>query len=175
MRQELLGQTHGSERQTRHLLDLTPDRERELAAAAAEIDQEHPAGREPRAGHHAQVNEAAFLEPGDHLDLPARRRPHPVAERLRVLGLPHGARRDHADRGGAVALHGTMKALQRLDRPVHRLRLEQAGPEHRLAEPGNLAVLVDADDPCRARRAIFSRTELEPMSTAANVAIASDS
>ena len=159
VRQELLGETHGAERQARHLLDLPADRERELAAAAAEIDQQHAAGGEARPRHDAEVNQPSLLEPGDHLELPPRRRPHPILEGLGVLGLAHRARGEDPHRRDAVLLDLAMKALQGVDGGFHRLRLELPGAEDGLAETRHRAILVDGGELSGAREARDLQTD----------------
>ena len=66
-----------------------------------------------------------------------------------------------------------MESAQDLDGFGHRFRREKSGTEHAFAETRYLAVFVQARRRPACRRAIFSRTELEPTSTAAKVGIGS--
>ena len=60
--QKLLGEPHGAERHADRFLDAFVLGERDLAAAAAEIDEEHAAADAGLCLHDAAMNEAALFE-----------------------------------------------------------------------------------------------------------------
>src|SRR5208282_81139 len=72
------GQAHGSERQAHRIPDLSLPRKRELAASAAEVQQQNAVSAHPASRDNAEVNEAGLFQSGNDFDRPARRRAYPL-------------------------------------------------------------------------------------------------
>jgi len=85
--QEGLRQPYRADRQAHHIVDVPVDGERQLATAAAQIDEQGARIGQTRMGEHAQVNEPALLQTGDDFDVPARCGAHPVDEGAAVAGI----------------------------------------------------------------------------------------
>ena len=145
-RQELPGQAHSAQRQADGFLDVLALGERNLAASAAQIDQQYPACRSRlgtgHAADQAQVNQPALLEAGDNLHIPAGFGLHPGLKGQRVARIAHGRGGHHADLLHAMQLHRPLKALERLNRSRHRLGRNQSRLEDAGSQPRHLAVFV---------------------------------
>ena len=123
--QKLLGQPHRAQRQADRLLDALVLGERDLAAAAAQVDQQHPAARSRLRTHHAAMDQPAFFEAGDDLHVPAGLGLHPRLKGRRVARIAHGRCGHHANLVHPVRLHRALKPLERPQRGRHGLRRDQ--------------------------------------------------
>ena len=98
--------------------------------------------RDAGISEHAQVNQAAFFQAGDHFDLPSGGRAHPVEKGAAIARIAQCAGGDHADTVGRVGLSGPMKAPQHAQGERHRLRIKSAVGKDAFAQAGNFAVLM---------------------------------
>ena len=104
---------------------------------------------------------------------------HPVAERTHS----RNAWELRASRSALVATTRTLsvticcvvavKTAQNLHGLGHGLWSQKSGAEHSFTKTGDFAILVQGTQRPACSRAIFRRTELDPMSTAANVGMGS--
>ena len=164
MLQELLLQTNGAEGQTHHGANAASVRDRDLAASAAEIDEQASGLGVRLELNDAQVNQPSLFESGDDLEIPASGRLDPLREGGRVARVAAGRRGDHPDLIDYVELDRFVKALERLDGAGHGFGRDHTGLEDALAEPGNLAVLVQ-----RLQLAVDHRRNLEAAGVGANI------
>ena len=162
--QKLLLQPHRAQRHAHHRFEPPSIRHRHLAAPATQVDQQTSPPRPHLMRHHAQVNQPSLLQPRDHLDIPSRSRFHPLRKRLRVPGIPHRARRHHANLVGNVHLHRFMKALQRANRRRHRLGRDHPHLKHTLTQPRHLTVFVQ-----RLQPMCMNRSNLQPARIGPNI------
>jgi hypothetical protein len=169
--EEFSGQAHRPERQTHRIPEVAVARQRELATAAAQVHQQNAAGIHAPGGNNAQVNEAGLFQSGNDFDRPARRRAYPLQKYAGITGIAQRRRGHHLDRIRPAFLYGPIEAPQHAHRLRHRLRRKQSAAEDAFAQASDLAIFVDFLQPPACRRAIFRRTEFEPMSMAAKVGI----
>ena len=91
----------GAQLQAARREHLTALADEELGGSPSDVD-EHEAAIEHRHGlQNAEMDEARFLDAGDHLDFDARLLPGPPYEVVVVLRLPHRARCDRPDGRGS--------------------------------------------------------------------------
>ena len=154
---ELLLQADRAERQAHHLLDASLVGERDLAASTAEIDQ-HAASPRPRLQRDdAEMDQAAFFEAGDHLDLPAGGRLDPRRKGCGVAGVAHGAGGHHANLVHHVELHRLLETLECADGVRHRVGGDDPRLEDALAQAHNLAIFMQ-----RLQMMLLHRCDLQP-------------
>ena len=95
------------------------------------------------ARQHAEVNEAAFFQAGDHLNFPSGSSAYPVQKRAAVARVAQGAGCDHAYAVGAMGLRSAMKSPQHTQRVGHCLRIKYTLGENAFAQACDFAVFVE--------------------------------
>ena len=165
-------QPHRAQRHAHHLANAPLLAERYLAASAAQVDH-HASRLRPRyQRHHPQVDQPALFQSRDHLHLPARSGFHPRRKRRRVARIAHGAGRHNPHPVRHMQLHRLLEPFQRANRIRHRVRRDHPRLEHALApDAPPRGPRAPFSGRCCCTVAIFSRTEFEPISIAANVSI----
>ena len=88
------------------------------------------------------MDQAAFFESRDDLDLPPGCGLYPLGEGRGVTRVAHGAGCDHAHLVRHMQLHRFLEALERANGVGHCIRRENSGLEDALAQAYNLAVLM---------------------------------
>jgi hypothetical protein len=150
-RQELFRQPHRAQRKANSLLNALALGERNLAASAAQIHQQHTArcanhrsgfGLSFAATHHAQMNQPAFFQAGDDLQIPARLGFHHRLKDRSIARVAHGRSSDGPNLVHPVRLHRPLKTLERLQCRRHRIRRNQPALKDASPQPRHLAVLV---------------------------------
>ena len=130
--------------QAEPLVDVLSVTERELRAAAAGVEHDERAPTaDPEPGGRGEVGETALLLAGDHLDLDAGALPHGVEEACAVGRAAQSGRSDRRDRLGALTAGFCGHRRDRLDRALHRPRLEQARVVEPFAEARDLGAVDD--------------------------------
>ena len=140
--QKLFREAHGPERDADRLLDALVFRERNFAASAADVDKQAAPGHAGLIAHDAAMDQPAFFEAGDDLDVPSGFIAHPGEEGAGVARIAHGGGGDGADLVRSVQLRGAIKALQRFERGGHGFGGDQAGFEYAAAETRDFAVFM---------------------------------
>jgi hypothetical protein len=146
---DLLQEAHGAEIVGLHEQDLALLQERQLARAAADV-QDHGGAGQLHLGADAERDQAGLLGPGDHLEIDAGLLVDPVHERGPVLGLAGGARGHGSVEHHAVLLHEIPEAAERLDRALHGLRVDPAVLEDRFSQADRDPLPLEDLVPCGA-------------------------
>src|SRR5439155_19772726 len=131
MIEELPSQADRTQRQTKHVANVTALGDRQLTATPAKVNEENIGSAEARVGQEAEVNQPALFQTRNGFHLPADCRLDPGEESRRVARLPERAGTHNAYLVAAITPDHTMKPAQHLNGSVHRLRRERAVPEHR--------------------------------------------
>src|SRR6267142_951607 len=108
------------------------------------------------------MNETAFFQAADDFKVPAGNRFHPLCKEAGAVAVTQCAGPDDTRALHCVALHGTMKTAQHLERLGHRLRIKIAIAKYTFTQAGNFAVLVQGD---QAPAPKFSNTESHRVGT----------
>ena len=139
--EKLLGQPHRAQRQADCLLNALVLGEGDLAASAAQVEQQHAAAGSRLCAGDAEMNEPAFFQAGDDFHVPAGFGLDPRLKGRAVAGVAHGRGGHHANLVHSMRLHRALKALERAQRGRHGLRRNQPGLKDAGAEPRHLAIL----------------------------------
>ena len=141
-RKKFFGQANRAQRQAHRLLDAFAFRERDLATAAANVDQQASA-LSARFAHHPTVDQARLFQAGDDFHFPAGLGFHPGQKSLRIARVAQGRSGDCAHLVGAVQLDRAIETLERHQCPRHGFRRDHAGFKDARTQPRHLAVLVE--------------------------------
>src|SRR6185312_9218824 len=91
------------------------------------------------------MNETAFFEAANNLKVPASNSLHPFFKEAGAVAVTQGAGSNHTRALHRIALHGTMKTAQDLQRLCHRLRIKIAVSKYAFTQAGNFAVLMQGN------------------------------
>src|SRR5208282_4491799 len=103
--QEFRRQSHRAKRQADGVLDPLVLRERHLAAATADVDEQGGFSDPLLVAHYSAIDEPSFFETGDDLDIPTRLIPDPGKKGAGVTRIAHRRSSNRTDLVGAVFLH----------------------------------------------------------------------
>ena len=138
---KFLGQADRAQRQAHRFPDAFALRERDLATAAADVDQQASALRAGFA-HHPTVDQARLFQAGDDLHFPTGLGLDPGDKGLRIARVAQRRGGYRAHPVGAVQLDRSIKTLQRQQCARHGFGRDHAAFEHARSQPRYLAVLV---------------------------------
>ncbi len=144
---KLLRQPHRPQRQADCLVHPLVFGKGDLAATAADVHQHAASARSRLVLHNTTMNQPAFFEAGDDLDVPTRLIPDPCLKRSRIARIAHRRRRHRTHFVRSVQLHCFVEPLQRSQRRRHCLRRNDARLEDAPSQAGHLAILVHDTQP----------------------------
>ena len=130
-------------------MEIRNSGERDLAAAAPEVEQQHAATGSRLGAGNAEMDQTAFFEAGDDFHVPAGLGLHPGLKSGGVTRVAHGGGGHHTNAVNATCLHGALKTLERAQRGRHGLRRDEAGVKDAATEARDLAIFGERFEPMR--------------------------
>jgi hypothetical protein len=90
------------------------------------------------------MDQTAFFQAGDDVNLPAGRSADPIEKSATVTCVAQGAGCDYPNAVGALRQSGAMKSAQHSQSVGHRMRIKYSVGENALAQAGHFAVFVES-------------------------------